>query len=50
VPGLDGFNVNFFKAFWGIVKQDILDMVEDSRKNKIILKALNTYFISLIPK
>eukprot|EP00253_Pinus_taeda_P030153 PITA_30153 len=49
-PGLDGFNVDFFKACWEIVKHDILDVVEDSRKNKTILKALNTSFISLIPK
>lgn len=50
VLGLDGFNVDFFKACWGIVKHGIIDVVEDSRKNKTILKALNTSFISLIPK
>jgi len=49
-PGLDGFNVDFFKACWNIVKQDILDVVEESRRSKSILKFLNTSFISLIPK
>ena len=49
-PGPDGFNVDFFKACWEIVKQDILDVVEDSRRNKTALKVLNTSFISLIPK
>jgi len=49
-PGPDGFNVDFFKACWNIVKQDILNIVEDSRGSKTILKALNTSFISLIPK
>lgn len=49
-PSLDGFNVDFFKACWGIVKQNILDMVQDSRKNRTILKVLNTSFLSLIPK
>lgn len=49
-PGPNGFNVDFFKACWDIFKQDILDVVEDSRKNKIVLKALNNSFISLIPK
>lgn len=49
-PGLDGFNVDFFKACWNIVKQDILNVVEDSRLNKTIFKVLNTSFISLIPK
>lgn len=49
-PGQEGFNVDFFKACWNVVKQDILDVVEDSRRRKSILKALNTSFISLIPK
>eukprot|EP00253_Pinus_taeda_P005286 PITA_05286 len=50
VPYRDGFNVDFFKACWSIVKQDILNMVEDSRNKRIVLKVLNTSFISLIPK
>jgi len=49
-PGLDGFNVDFFKAYWNVVKQDILNVIEDSRRSRTILKALNTSFISLIPK
>ena len=49
-PGPDGFNVYFFKACWEIVKHDILDVVENSRKNKIVLRALNASFITLIPK
>lgn len=48
--GSDCFNVDFFKAYWSIVKHDILNVVEDSGRNKTILKALNTSFISLIPK
>ena len=49
-PGPDGFNVDFFKACWNIVKQDVLNVVEDSRRDKTILKALNNTFIALIPK
>jgi len=49
-PGLDGFNVDFFKSCWNIVKQDILQVVEDSKVKKTILRALNTSFITLIPK
>jgi len=49
-PGPDEFNVDFFKACWNIVKKDILNVVEDSRTDKTILKALNTTFITLIPK
>eukprot|EP00253_Pinus_taeda_P025821 PITA_25821 len=49
-PVPDGFHVDLFKACWNIVKMDILNVVEDSRTNRSILKALNTSFISLIPK
>eukprot|EP00253_Pinus_taeda_P031182 PITA_31182 len=49
-PSPDGFNVDFFKACWNIVKQDIVQVVEESKLNKTILKVLNTSFISLIPK
>ena len=49
-PGPDGFNVDFFKACWNIVKQDILNVVENFKGSKTILKVINTSFISLIPK
>ena len=49
-PGPDSFNVDFFKARWEIVKKDILEVVEDSRISKTILKVINTSFITLIPK
>jgi len=49
-PSPDGFNVDFFEVSWIIVKQDILQVVEDSRLKRTILKALNTSFISLIRK
>jgi len=48
--GLDGFNVDFFKSCWNIIKQDILNVVEDFRMNITILEALNTSSISLIPR
>lgn len=49
-PGPDGFTINFYKACWHIVKQDIWEIVEDSRRSKTILKSLNSTFIALIPK
>jgi len=49
-PGPDGFNADFFKACWDIVKKDIVRVVEDSRLRRSVLKALKTSFISLIPK
>eukprot|EP00253_Pinus_taeda_P023359 PITA_23359 len=48
--GPDGFTINFYKACWNIVKQDIWEIVEDSRRSKTILKSLNSNFIALVPK
>lgn len=49
-PGPNGFNVDLFKTCWETIKQDILDVVEDSRKSRTVLRALNESFIALIPK
>eukprot|EP00253_Pinus_taeda_P035653 PITA_35653 len=49
-PGPDGFTINFYKACWSIVKQDVWEVVEDSRSSGTILKSLNPTFLSLIPK
>eukprot|EP00253_Pinus_taeda_P034448 PITA_34448 len=49
-PSPDGFNVDFFKSCWRIVKQDILNVVEDFGKNRTVLKAFDTAFISFIQK
>eukprot|EP00253_Pinus_taeda_P028466 PITA_28466 len=49
-PGPDGFTINFYKACWEIVKYDIWEIVEDSRRSKTILKSLNSTFIALVPK
>lgn len=49
-PSPDGFNVDFFKTCWETFKHDILDVVEDSRKSRIVLRVLNASFIALIPK
>ena len=49
--GLDRFNLDSFKACWKTIKQDILEVVEDLRRSKKVLKALNASFIiALIPK
>eukprot|EP00253_Pinus_taeda_P022158 PITA_22158 len=49
-PGPDGFTINFYKACWKIVKNNIWEIVEDSRRSKTILKSLNSTFIALVPK
>jgi hypothetical protein len=49
-PGPDGWTVEFFKDFFDIVGEDLLEMVEESRKKGFISGALNSTFITLIPK
>eukprot|EP00253_Pinus_taeda_P026765 PITA_26765 len=49
-PGLDGFTINFYKPCWSIVKQEVWEVVEDSRCSGTILKSINSTFLALIPK
>jgi hypothetical protein len=49
-PGPDGFTVEFFKACWEIVQQDVYMVVEGFRRSDSILKALNATMITLISK
>ena len=49
-PGPDGFTTNFFQEGWAWLKDDLLTIVENSRKTGGILKAFNATFLALIPK
>ena len=49
-PGPDGFNNEFFKACWDIIKGDVLKFISDFHAGQISLESLNTSFITLIPK
>eukprot|EP00253_Pinus_taeda_P012046 PITA_12046 len=49
-PGPDGFTINFYKACWNTVKQELWEVVEDSRCSGTILKSINSTFLALIPK
>eukprot|EP00253_Pinus_taeda_P027193 PITA_27193 len=49
-PGPDGFTINFYKACWSIIKQEVWEVVEDSRRSGTILKSINSTFLELIPK
>jgi hypothetical protein len=48
--GPDGWTIEFFKHLFDIVGEDLLEMVEESRIKGFILGALNSTFITLIPK
>jgi hypothetical protein len=49
-PGPDGWTVEFFLHFFDLVGTDLLDLVEDSRLRGRIIGALNSTFLTLIPK
>lgn len=49
-PGPDGFTVDFYQFFWDIIKEEVWEIVEESRRTRRILKAFNATFLTLIPK
>lgn len=49
-PGPDGFPIEFFQEFWEIVKFDLLAVVQESHRNKQMLRSMNSTFLVLIPK
>jgi exonuclease III len=49
-PGPDGFNLNFFKACWCIVKHDVLAFLNEFHVNAILPKGMTASFLTLVPK
>ncbi|KAK3227568.1 hypothetical protein Dsin_007430 [Dipteronia sinensis] len=49
-PGPDGFNLNFFKAQWEEIQEDLLGFINEFHKDGSVVKNLNRTFITLIPK
>jgi hypothetical protein len=49
-PGPDGFNLNFLKACWSIVKKDVIAFFKEFHENAFLPKALTSSFLTLIPK
>jgi len=49
-PGLDGWMVEFFSHFFDLVSEDLVQVVEESRKFGNIPGCLNSTFLTLIPK
>jgi len=49
-PGPDGFSIAFYRGCWEIIKQDLMNMVNDFYLGKLDIKRLNYGVITLIPK
>jgi hypothetical protein len=49
-PGPDGFNFNFVKSFWHILKGEIRILFDQFHGNASIPKSFLSFFVALIPK
>ncbi|XP_013717736.1 uncharacterized protein LOC106421439 [Brassica napus] len=49
-PGPDGYSVEFIRASWDTVGEDIINAVSEFFRNGRLLKDMNTTAIALIPK
>jgi len=49
-PGPNGWTFEFFTSFFDLVGEDLLEMVEDSRRNGKLSGGLNSTFLALILK
>ncbi|KAK3211656.1 hypothetical protein Dsin_016362 [Dipteronia sinensis] len=47
---LDGLNMNFTKANWETIKLDFMNFLSEFHRDSLIVKKLNSTFITLIPK
>ena len=49
-PGPNVFTSNFFHYFWDLIKEEVFEIIEESRDKKGVLKSFNETFLTLIPK
>lgn len=48
--GQDGISPIFYKHFWGVIGEDVINAVQSVFKGSMIGKATNHTFLALIPK
>ena len=49
-PGPDGFNGQFLKSCWHIIKEDIYKLCHEFYEGNLNLESINNCYITLIPK
>ncbi|GAU51623.1 hypothetical protein TSUD_414500 [Trifolium subterraneum] len=49
-PVPDGFNFNFLKECWSMVKGDVLEFLNEFHDSAVLPKAITASFLTLIPK
>jgi len=47
---IDGFTINFFHAYWDLLKLEVLEIMEESCGRQWVIPSLNVTFLTLIPK
>jgi hypothetical protein len=50
ILGPDGWTVEFFLGFYDLIGKDLLQAVEETRKEGHIYSPINSNFMALIPK
>jgi len=50
ISGLNGWNQEFYSSFFDIISSFLLRVVEESRLDGRVAGALNSTFVTLIPK
>jgi hypothetical protein len=50
IPGSDEWTIEFYVAFFDLIGADLLQVVEESRRNGRLYAPINSTFIALIPK
>nr|ABD33261.1 RNA-directed DNA polymerase (Reverse transcriptase) [Medicago truncatula] len=49
-PGIDGYNVHFFKCSWNIIGDSVIDAILDFFKTGFMPKIINCTYMTLLPK
>ena len=49
-PGPDGFNNEFIKSCWDIIKTDVFELILAFHAGNVNLESINSSFITLVPK
>ena len=49
-PGTNGWTIEFYLGFFELIEEDLLEVVEESRRLGVIHAPINATFMALIPK
>lgn len=49
-PGIDGYGAKFYKAYWHIIKIDVIDVIQEFFPKGKLFRAFNSTIVTLTPK